>query len=1489
VLYNNWRQRTGMNLNKAARLQAIGQQIQSVGKFTGKYEELYEWCNSYSLAVEMCLALNPKTDSEEEKEVERDAKYCWLSEQMFKNTIISNLRALMTIDTKSWFERWVESKINEGVIGDISTLVNDIKLKFIEKEKTEIRKKWFNCKQEGENIDTYGLRIVKLAKILKIDDQQMVIFHFINTLDSEELKAKLMSKQFANIESAVDKAIKYNTDSKFITRPVINTISKEKCKVCGKTNHNTNQCWNAKKKFTKRNNNNNNNNLNEIPSNNKSNSVAKGRNEGNHRKVKCYKCKKVGHIAKDCRNINLITGDREKLKQVEVTIKNYVIYPLLDSGSESELVRIDLLKSLNLEKDIVWNNSSAQGVGGLLNLLGTISLDINIAGIIKTLKFDVVDEKFQYVMLIGIQGLSSMGISWDFNNNIISMNDIQIQLDDVDYKYINNQIREIQLIMKYKSIFTEPTFNEKIPHAKVDPHVIRVVDNIPCSDPRRPHLSLKSQAFLNEMNEKYIKCGWLEPAEDSMYACNPVVIWKGQKGRYTCNFGPINNKIMDDPYPLRRIDDLLQDVEGMKFISIVDLDKGYFQIPLSEESKKYMTIRTPSHGLLQWKVLAMGEKTAPARFQRTMDKVIAEIHPSSLSKDCIVKAYIDDIIICTKIDDPIIHQKDIEVVLKSFQKRKLRVNMKKCKLFRSKINYLGHQISTEGIQPIDHKLTKMIKIPYPNNKTEVKRILGTINEYRKFLPNIAHSCEPLHNLLRDNSDIQFNDQIVRDAIDAIRKKLSEAPILKLINKKSSMFIIESDASNYAIGGVLKQVVDNTEQCCMYYSRTLQEAERRYDTSNKEMLASIESFKFFLPWIHGGKVTIRTDHKPNISYTKKRIEEMNGRQLRWLDIINENDLKFEYRPGSKMTIPDILSRQINVITKYKSPIEWRKSQLNDEKLRIIIQKLEGKLELSLKNVKLNIDNYKMINGILYKEVYNKNFSTICDTPIDVIVVPRSMTKFVIEMAHTEMPYGHLGIAATSWIIKRNFYWNSMVQDIKAYIKKCEECQYTKNLKITPGVMLPIQQKVTRPFQLIGIDIAGPLPKTKKHNRFFLLMVDYYTGWVECEPIKDIESNTIINKIMKKWIYRFGVPEGIITDNGSSFMSQLAMKFYEKLNITKRTTSVYHPQSDGKAERTIGTIKNIIKKNIIKSDEEWDTLLELACFAIRSCGKVSSNRPSPSEALFGFKIRTPIDMYNEFNTNDLTPIQEKRKEIWITIIKQVEEYVRKYEYYNNLNRKQMSINVGDLVLLKRPRKSGLQSTYEGPFKIKKVIGPNTVTLENIDGTQLRSRSTVNIERIKPYYAQNVEDPKMNDNELGEYEIVNDPFPNIIVNSNLNEMDIIAMESLNNIMNNDYNEIYDADTESEDEDDDDNENYNNINEITINDEDNNLIQDNTNIIENNDDNHENNEENTNVAWIRPEKIKRSNIADELNRHNIQVSKKATFYDKLLQYELAYKERGE
>lgn len=582
----------------------------------------------------------------------------------------------------------------------------------------------------------------------------------------------------------------------------------------------------------------------------------------------------------------------------------------------------------------------------------------------------------------------------------------------------------------------------------------------------------------------------------------------------------------------------------------------------------------------------------------------------------------------------------------------------------------------------------------------------------------------------------------------------------------------------------------------------------------------------------------------------------------------------------MFLPDILSRSCNALTNHQYNINWKEEQIKDPNIKIIIDKLQSKA-----NIDNKYENYILRDGILYKEIYDNNYSKNFGNPLKVIVVPTKLTRNLISIAHNEMPYGHLGVAATCWMLKRNFYWKNIINDVKGYIQQCAECQYTKNLKIKPGLMLPVQQKIMRPFQLIGVDIAGPLPITKNQNRFFLVMIDYFTGWVECYALQNIDTQTILKKF-KKWISRFGIPEGIISDNGSQFMSNMAKTFYEKFNIRKKTTSSYHPQTDGKAERTIGVIKNIIKRNIINHKEEWDELLDLACFAIRSCAKTSSGKPSPSEALYGFKIRTPIDLLNDNQIDSSNDIQENRKIIWLNILKQSEQYINHYESYVNKKRTKVEYSTGQLVLVKKINPKALQPKYEGPFRIRKIIGPNTVTLEKINGDSLRFKGTINVDRIKPFHSQ--PEVKHDDDEL--FILHEDKVEPISLNDQT-EIDLIASETINEIVLNqdhDQNNIYDQETSSEEDNDYDND-HNNDDDNDNSNQDNIII--NANII---DDNiaqpvEEITTEEKVIEWINPRLIKRNNIDTEMLAHNLQVSKKAPFYDKLREYENAYKSRND
>jgi hypothetical protein len=261
-------------MNKAQRTQAIAQQVLGIGKLTGKVEEITEWCGNFDTAYELCVSLNPIPEGLAQEDLEREEKFNIISENMFKKLIIANLKPIMTIDTRPWFDRWVIGKTQEdGTIGNITTLPQDIKKKFITDEMQKIRTIWYNIKQNSENVEQYCLHTIKIGRILEMQDN-MIIFHIINGLDDEEAKRKLLQKEFANLDNAITKIVK--SVSKI---PQVNVVRRKiKCQHCNGF-HYPGQCFkkrlnsNQKKHFKNgskgqrndnSNNNNNNNNNNDV-------------------------------------------------------------------------------------------------------------------------------------------------------------------------------------------------------------------------------------------------------------------------------------------------------------------------------------------------------------------------------------------------------------------------------------------------------------------------------------------------------------------------------------------------------------------------------------------------------------------------------------------------------------------------------------------------------------------------------------------------------------------------------------------------------------------------------------------------------------------------------------------------------------------------------------------------------------------------------------------------------------------------------------------------------------------------------------------------------------------------------------------------------------------------------------------------------------------------------------------------------------------------
>lgn len=397
-----------------------------------------------------------------------------------------------------------------------------------------------------------------------------------------------------------------------------------------------------------------------------------------------------------------------------------------------------------------------------------------------------------------------------------------------------------------------------------------------------------------------------------------------KRWRLVIDFRKLNDRIMDDKFPLPNISDILDSLSGAIYFSQLDLTQAYFQSKLNTSSRKYTAFTTPS-GQYQMTRMPMGLKTSPSAFSRLMTVAM-----SGLNYDkCFV--YLDNLICFGRNLE--IHNKNLLDILYRLRKVNLKLNPDKCDFLRKEILYLGHVVSADGIKPDPGKIKALSEYPVPKNSDELKRFIAFANYYRKFIRNFAEICIPLNNLCCKNVVFDW-DKNCQNSFLILKSALTEPPILQYPKfDDKNTFILQTDASGFAIGSVL---CNADKRPVAYASRSLNKAERRYPTIEKELLAIVWSIKYFRPYLYGRKFIIETDHRPLVYLYN--MTDPSSRLLKFRLLLEEYDYKVVYVKGCNNVAADALSRIEVNSDELKSMNEHIVSVLT----RAQKKKLEGKI-------------------------------------------------------------------------------------------------------------------------------------------------------------------------------------------------------------------------------------------------------------------------------------------------------------------------------------------------------------------------------------------------------------------------------------------------------------------------------------------------------------------------------------------------------------------
>lgn len=350
-----------------------------------------------------------------------------------------------------------------------------------------------------------------------------------------------------------------------------------------------------------------------------------------------------------------------------------------------------------------------------------------------------------------------------------------------------------------------------------------------------------------------------------------------------------------DTYTMPRIDDLLEKIGAAKYITTLDLCKGYWQVPLEESCRPYTAFQTPA-GLFHFTVMPFGLHGAPATFQRLMDRVLQGC-------DFCSAAYLDDVVIFSHTWEE--HVQHLSLVLERIKKAGLTLNPSKCEWARQETRYLGYQLGRGEVRPQVDKMEAIQNCPRPRTKKEVRSFLGLAGWYRRFVPQFATIAAPLTALTRKDqrNPVTWTDDC-ETAFSTLKTCLCSSPVLKSpdFNRR---FLVQVDASAVGLGAVLAQGDPGNEHPILYLSRKLQPRETRYSTVEKEGLAikwALESLRYYLL---GREFDLETDHRA-LTWINS-MKDHNSRLTRWYLSLQPFRFTIRHRSGRTNVVADYLSR------------------------------------------------------------------------------------------------------------------------------------------------------------------------------------------------------------------------------------------------------------------------------------------------------------------------------------------------------------------------------------------------------------------------------------------------------------------------------------------------------------------------------------------------------------------------------------------------------
>ena len=1013
----------------------------------------------------------------------------------------------------------------------------------------------------------------------------------------------------------------------------------------------------------------------------------------------CLKCGKRNHFASRCKSKEVKATDLEdeeagEMYQIEVaavklddsqlvTLKlesgNFIRFQP-DTGAQCNVLPLQVYRKASKDEKLEKVNRTQASLvaygGSKIKVVGRVSIRVWRNERSCLLDCRLVDSE-EIRPILGIKSCLAMNIIQYRDNDLLNKPDTA----GFSVYAIEDQLSPVtkeELMLKFPNVFSEGL-------GQLDgQYTIRLDETVPPVQhaPRRIAVALRPQ--LKDTLDALEAQGVIAQVTTPTRWISSIVAVPKKNGKLRICLDPkdLNRAIQREKYQLPTVEDIATRLHGAKVFTVMDVRNGFWHVSLDEESSYLTTFQTP-FGRYRWRRMPFGISSAPEVFQRKMHELIEGMTGVEVvADDFIVVGYGETFEEATRH-----HDRNLFEFLKRCETKNVRLNAEKLKLRQSHVLFIGHMATDQGLEVDPAKVRAISEMPAPTDKLGVQRLLGLAQYLAKFLPHLSDVTKPLRDLTQSNVLWVWNEA-QQTAFEKLKEMVTCTPVLRYYNLQEEV-TLQCDASQSGLGAALMQ----NGQPIAYASRALTPAETRYAQIEKELLAIVFACDRFDAYVYGRDlVNVETDHKPLEPIFMKPLDATPKRLQRMLLRLQKYNLQVRYKKGKEMLLADTLSRaylpEVNA-TEFARELE-------DIDHRVWLPVTEDRWQ-QLKNAAADDPVQQKLREVI-RSGWPENRAQVpeCVRPyFDVrdeltiqnelifkghqIVVPAVLRKELMEKTHAS----HIGIEGCTRRARDTLYWPRMTTEIKEYISKCDVCMTHR----TSQGKEPILQHefISRPWAKVAADLC------EFDNRVLLVVSDYYSNYIEVARLNNLTSRAVI-KEFKAIFARFGVPDTLVTDNGPQFSSAEFAVFATTWMFEHKTSSPTYPQSNGKAEKAVQTVKNLFKKCKASGTSEFQALLDWRNTPTAGIGT------SPAQRLMGRRCKTLLPIAGSLLQPSFPTEEDTRK---LLGTKQRQQF-----YYNKHAKPLEQISVGDAVRMRLPGEKtwspGTCTANAGPRSFRVQVG-------------------------------------------------------------------------------------------------------------------------------------------------------------------------------------------